>query len=75
MVSPPNPPPSLHFCDATLQDNPALLFATQFQAVVPVFILESATQYSGAACYWAEDACEDWRMLSQTNHLRLDNFG
>ena len=45
-----SPPPS-QTCDRRLtQDNPALLFATQFQAVVPVFILESATQYSGAAC-------------------------
>eukprot|EP00434_Breviolum_minutum_P013749 symbB.v1.2.012126.t1/scaffold827.1/size159509/1 len=49
--------------DMRLQDNPALLFATQFQAVVPVFILESATQYSGAACFWKY---ESLRVFSQT---------
>jgi hypothetical protein len=33
----------------TDKDNPALSFATKFDAVVPVFILESEQQVTGAA--------------------------
>ena len=32
-----------------VEDNPALSFATKFDAVVPVFILESEKEVTGAA--------------------------
>lgn len=49
--------------DMRLQDNPALSFATKFDAVVPVFILESEQQVTGAARFWKY---ESLRIFSQT---------